>query len=37
MGKDYSPIDYIGKTGIEYFWEKELKGQTGSKTLKWTR
>jgi penicillin-binding protein 2 len=33
MGKDYSPIDYIGKTGIEYFWEKELKGQTGSKNI----
>ena len=22
MGKDYSPIDYIGKTGIEYFGKK---------------
>jgi len=33
MGKDYSLIDYIGKTGLEYFWEKELKGSAGSKNI----
>jgi len=25
----YSPLDYIGKTGLEYTYEKELKGQVG--------
>lgn len=32
-GKEYSPLDYIGKTGIEYFWENELKGQSGQKQI----
>ncbi len=27
----YTPIDYIGKSGLEYVWEKELKGQAGRK------
>jgi penicillin-binding protein 2 len=29
----YSPIDYIGKMGIEYAWEKELKGSPGRKNI----
>ena len=32
-GGDYLPIDYIGKMGIEYFWENELKGVTGKKQI----
>lgn len=27
----YTPIDYIGKSGLEYVWEKSLKGQPGRK------
>ncbi len=30
---DYSPIDYIGKMGVEYSWEKELKGTPGQKAI----
>ena len=33
LGKTYSPIDYIGKVGLEYSWEKELKGRAGSKNI----
>ncbi|MCX6798271.1 MAG: penicillin-binding transpeptidase domain-containing protein, partial [Candidatus Falkowbacteria bacterium] len=33
LGHDYSPIDYIGKSGLEYFWEKELKGSPGRKNI----
>ncbi len=33
LGPDYSPIDYIGKMGIEYTWEKELKGRPGRKNI----
>lgn len=33
IGKEYSPIDYIGKMGIENFWEKELRGINGQKYL----
>jgi penicillin-binding protein 2 len=29
LGSDYSPLDYVGKTGLEYFYENELKGKTG--------
>jgi len=29
LGAGYSPIDYVGKMGIEYSWEKELKGTPG--------
>lgn len=32
-GNEYSPIDYIGKTGIENFWESELKGTGGKKQI----
>jgi len=32
-GTDYSPIDYVGKMGIEYSWEKELKGAPGKKNI----
>ncbi|MDD4902081.1 MAG: penicillin-binding protein 2 [Patescibacteria group bacterium] len=28
-GKDYSPIDYIGKAGVENSWESTLKGKSG--------
>lgn len=33
FGSEYSPIDYIGKMGIEYFWENELKGRDGRKQI----
>lgn len=29
----YSLIDYIGKTGLEFYWEKELKGIIGKKNI----
>ncbi len=32
-GGGYWPIDYIGKMGIEYFWENELKGESGKKHI----
>jgi penicillin-binding protein 2 len=31
--KEYSPIDYIGKTGLENFWESSLKGVKGKKHI----
>jgi len=33
FGDEYLPIDYIGKMGVEYFWENELKGQGGKKQI----
>ncbi len=33
LGSNYSPIDYVGKMGIEYYWEKELKGKAGRKNI----
>jgi len=33
FGQDYLPIDYIGKTGIENFWENEMKGLNGKKQI----
>lgn len=33
LGSDYSLIDYVGKAGLEYSWEKELKGKAGSKNI----
>ncbi len=33
LGSSYSLIDYIGKTGVEYTYEKELKGLAGSKRV----
>jgi penicillin-binding protein 2 len=32
-GSEYLPIDYIGKMGVEYFWENELKGVSGKKQI----
>lgn len=32
-GNEYLPIDYIGKMGVEYFWENELKGINGKKEI----
>jgi penicillin-binding protein 2 len=32
-GGEYQMIDYVGKTGLEYFWENELKGVTGKKQI----
>lgn len=32
-GDEYQQIDYIGKTGLEYFWENELKGVSGKKQI----
>lgn len=32
-GNEYSLIDYLGKTGIEYSYEKELKGKKGNKNI----
>ncbi len=29
----YSLIDYVGKVGLEYSWEKELRGLTGRKNI----
>ncbi len=29
----YSPIDYIGKSGIEFVWEGQLKGEKGRKQV----
>ncbi|MEI6836036.1 MAG: penicillin-binding protein 2 [Candidatus Falkowbacteria bacterium] len=33
MGSDYSLIDYVGKSGLEYFWETDLKGLSGRKNI----
>lgn len=33
FGSEYLLIDYIGKTGIEYFWENELRGSNGKKHI----
>lgn len=33
LGEKYSMIDYIGKTGLEYFWENELRGEAGRKNI----
>lgn len=33
FGKEYLPIDYIGKTGIENFWENEMRGLNGKKQI----
>lgn len=33
LGNNYSVLDYIGKVGLEYFWEKELKGVPGYKNI----
>lgn len=33
FGSEYLPIDYIGKSGIEFFWENELKGINGKKEV----
>ena len=33
LSASYSLIDYIGKAGLEYTWEKELKGQPGRKNI----
>lgn len=33
LGSDYSLIDYVGKAGLEYSWEKELKGIAGRKNI----
>ena len=32
-GQEYSLIDYIGKSGLESSWEKELKGVSGRKHI----
>lgn len=32
----YTPIDYIGKTGLEHIWEKELRGTPGVKQIEVT-
>ena len=33
LRSEYSLIDYIGKVGLEYFWETELKGKPGRKNI----
>ncbi|MBN2884628.1 penicillin-binding protein 2 [Patescibacteria group bacterium] len=33
LGPQYSLVDYVGKTGLEYSWESELKGLNGSKNI----
>ena len=32
-GSEYSLIDYLGKTGIEYSYESQLKGKKGNKNI----
>lgn len=32
-GSTYSLIDYLGKSGLEYFWEKDLRGVPGRKNI----
>ncbi|QQS60000.1 penicillin-binding protein 2 [Candidatus Falkowbacteria bacterium] len=34
--KDYTQIDYIGKSGLEKTWEKELRGKPGVKQIEVT-
>jgi penicillin-binding protein 2 len=29
LGGDYGVLDYVGKVGLEHFWEEELKGVPG--------
>lgn len=33
FGDNYSLIDYVGKAGLELYWEKELKGISGRKNI----
>ncbi len=33
VSDEYLPIDYIGKMGVEYFWENELRGTSGKKKV----
>jgi penicillin-binding protein 2 len=33
LGVGYTPLDYVGKSGLEYFWENELKGKSGQKHI----
>lgn len=33
VNKDYLMTDYIGKTGLESFYEKELRGKYGTETI----
>ncbi|HZJ41519.1 MAG TPA: penicillin-binding protein 2 [Patescibacteria group bacterium] len=33
LGSNYSVLDYIGKVGLEYFWESDLKGSPGKKNI----
>lgn len=33
LNKSYSLIDYIGKSGLEYTWEQDLKGVPGRKNI----
>lgn len=33
LGENYTVLDYLGKVGLEYFWEKELKGVPGKKSI----
>lgn len=33
LGSKYSLIDYVGKVGLEQYWEKELKGEAGKKSI----
>ncbi|MFA6170961.1 MAG: hypothetical protein WC715_00660 [Patescibacteria group bacterium] len=35
-GPEYLPIDYVGKNGVEYFWENQLRGKDGKNKLKST-
>ncbi|MBI4779070.1 penicillin-binding protein 2 [Candidatus Falkowbacteria bacterium] len=33
FGSEYLPIDYIGKSGMENFWENQMKGANGKKQV----
>ncbi len=32
-GNEYSALDYLGKAGLEYSWESELRGHNGRKNI----
>jgi len=33
LGDAYSSLDYVGQTGLEAYWEKELRGVPGQKNI----
>ncbi|MCU0680300.1 MAG: penicillin-binding protein 2 [Planctomycetes bacterium] len=33
LGTDYSFLDYVGKVGLERYWEKDLRGKKGERKI----